>query len=59
MTLFGAQSGYGQGSEDVDVRLLDEQEFSVYNFEAADVASAWKHFELCETECKRLLEQQT
>ncbi|MGB9195512.1 MAG: glycine--tRNA ligase subunit alpha [Terriglobales bacterium] len=40
-----------------DVRLLDEQEFSVYNFEAADVASAWKHFELCETECKRLLER--
>ncbi len=40
-----------------DVRLLDEQEFSVYNFEAADVASAWKHFELCEAECKRLLER--
>ena len=40
-----------------DVRLLDEQEFSVYNFEAADVSSAWKHFELCEAECKRLLER--
>jgi len=40
-----------------DVRLLDEQEFSVYNFEAADVASAWKHFELCETECKGLLDR--
>jgi glycyl-tRNA synthetase alpha chain len=40
-----------------DVRLLDEQEFSVYNFEAADVASAWKHFELCEAECKRLLDR--
>jgi glycyl-tRNA synthetase alpha chain len=40
-----------------DVRLLDEQQFSVYNFEAADVASAWKHFELCEAECKRLLER--
>ena len=38
-----------------DVRLLDEQQFSTYNFEAADVASAWKHFELCETECKGLL----
>jgi glycyl-tRNA synthetase alpha chain len=23
----------------------------------ADVASAWKHFELCETECKGLLDQ--
>jgi len=40
-----------------DVRLLDEQEFSVYNFEAADVASAWKHFELCEAECKGLLDR--
>jgi glycyl-tRNA synthetase alpha chain len=40
-----------------DVRLADEQQFSVYNFEAADVQSAWKHFELCEAECKRLIEQ--
>ena len=40
-----------------DVRLADELQMSVYNFEAADVASAWKHFELCEAECKRLLEQ--
>ena len=38
-----------------DVRLADEQQFSVYNFEAADVQSAWKHFELCEAECKALL----
>jgi glycyl-tRNA synthetase alpha chain len=40
-----------------DVRLVDEQQFSTYNFEAADVASAWKHFELCETECKALLDR--
>jgi glycyl-tRNA synthetase alpha chain len=39
-----------------EVRLADEQQFSVYNFEAADVASAWKHFELCEAECKGLLD---
>jgi len=39
-----------------DVRLADEQQFSVYNFEAADVQSAWKHFELCEAECKRLID---
>ena len=38
-----------------EVRLADEQQFSTYNFEAADVASAWKHFELCEAECKTLL----
>ena len=40
-----------------DVRLADEQQFSVYNFEAADVPSAWKHFELCEAECKRLIDR--
>ncbi|MBI3646264.1 MAG: glycine--tRNA ligase subunit alpha [Acidobacteriales bacterium] len=40
-----------------DVRLADEQQFSVYNFEAADVQSAWKHFELCEGECKALIER--
>src|SRR6266480_3508402 len=38
-----------------DVRLADELQFSVYNFELADVEKAWKHFELCEMECKGLL----
>ena len=40
-----------------DVRLADELQFSVYNFEVADVEKAWKHFELCEAECKALLEK--
>ena len=40
-----------------DVRLADELQFSVYNFELADVEKAWKHFELCEAECKSLLAQ--
>jgi len=40
-----------------DVRLADEQQFSVYNFEMADVEKAWKHFELFEAECKSLLDQ--
>ena len=40
-----------------DVRLADELQFSVYNFEAADVEKAWKHFELYEAECRGLLEQ--
>ncbi len=40
-----------------DVRLADEQQFSVYNFEEADVQSTWKHFELCEAECKKLIER--
>ena len=40
-----------------DVRLADELQFSVYNFEDADVESAWKHFDLYEAECKRLIEK--
>jgi glycyl-tRNA synthetase alpha chain len=40
-----------------DVRLADEQQFSVYNFEAADVGKTWKHFELWEAECKELLDR--
>ena len=42
-----------------DVRLADEQQFSVYNFEDADVESAWKHFDLYEAECRRLVEKYT
>jgi glycyl-tRNA synthetase alpha chain len=40
-----------------EVRLADELQFSVYNFEAADVESAWKHFSLYEEECKLLLKE--
>src|SRR6478736_2725016 len=40
-----------------DVRLADELQFSVYNFEFADGEKAWKHFELCESESKGLLEK--
>jgi len=47
----GRVSTYG------DVRLAEEQQFSVYNFETADVEKAWKHFELYEAECKSLLDQ--
>ena len=39
------------------MRLADELQFSVYNFEMADVEKTWKHFELYETECKALIEQ--
>ncbi len=38
-----------------EIRLQDELQFSVYNFELADVEKAWKHFELYEAECKALL----
>jgi len=40
-----------------DVRLADELQMSVYNFELADVEKAWKHLELYESECKALLDQ--
>ena len=45
----------GQEVKYGDVRLADELQFSVYNFDDADVKSAWKHFELYEDECKSLL----
>jgi glycyl-tRNA synthetase alpha chain len=39
-----------------EVRLADEVQFSVYNFETADVEKAWKHFDLYEAECKALMD---
>jgi glycyl-tRNA synthetase alpha chain len=39
-----------------EVRLADELQFSVYNFEAADVEKTWRHFDLYEAECKALVE---
>jgi glycyl-tRNA synthetase alpha chain len=38
-----------------DVRHADELQFSVYNFEMADIATLWQLFELHEKECRRLL----
>ena len=46
----------GQVTKYGDVRLADELQLSVYNFEMADVEKTWKHFELCEAECKALLD---
>ena len=39
-----------------EVRLAEELQFSVYNFEQADVAKLWQHLDLYEAECKALLE---
>jgi glycyl-tRNA synthetase alpha chain len=39
-----------------DVRLADEQQFSVYNFEAATVESQWGHFNQYERECATLID---
>jgi glycyl-tRNA synthetase alpha chain len=38
-----------------DVRYLDELQYSVYNFEMADIPTLWKLFELHEGEAARLL----
>ena len=38
-----------------EVRMADEVQFSVYNFEVADVKSLWEHFRLYEQECELLL----
>ena len=40
-----------------DVRLKEELQFSVYNFEMADVPKLWEHFNLYESEAKALLDQ--
>jgi len=45
----GAVMTYG------DVRYQEELQFSVYNFEDADVEKTWKHLELYEAECEGML----
>ena len=47
----GAPVTYGQ------VRLAEELQFSVYNFEFADVSKLWQHFSLYEEEAKSLLDK--
>ena len=49
--LTGAAITYGE------VRLAEELQFSVYNFEDADVPKLWEHFNLYEAEAKSLLAQ--
>jgi glycyl-tRNA synthetase alpha chain len=46
----GAEMTYG------DVRFTDELQFSVYNFEMADVTKLWEHLKLYEAECQALLD---
>src|SRR5271167_2575945 len=38
-----------------DIRLEEELQFSVYNFEAAEVEKLWEHLRLYEAECQMLL----
>ncbi len=39
-----------------DVRFADERQFSVYNFEMADIGTLWELFALHEKECQRLID---
>ena len=47
----GRELTYGQ------VRLYEEQQFSAYSFDYADIPSLWQHLNLYEAECKALLER--
>ena len=49
----GRETKYG------DVRHAEELQFSVYNFECADVEKTWEHLRLYEAECKALIERYT
>ena len=40
-----------------DVRLADEEQYSVYNFEKADVEKLWAHFAAYESECQALVDE--
>jgi len=66
MYLQGVDNGYelnfngGEGASKVtygDVFLQNEQEFSRYNFEAADTDMLFRHFDDAEGECRALLEK--
>jgi glycyl-tRNA synthetase alpha chain len=46
---------WAPGFKYADVRLADEEQFSVYNFETADIAALWVEFELHEKEALRLI----
>ena len=54
--VWSREPGTGRVTSYRDVRLAEELQFSVYNFERADVEKTWKHFELYEGECKALIE---
>jgi glycyl-tRNA synthetase alpha chain len=40
-----------------EIRLAEEEQYSAYGFDYADVGSLWKHLDLYEAECLRLLSQ--
>jgi glycyl-tRNA synthetase alpha chain len=40
-----------------EIRLAEEEQYSAYGFDYADVGSLWKHLDLYEAECLKLLER--
>jgi glycyl-tRNA synthetase alpha chain len=40
-----------------DIRLPDEEQYSVYNFEKADVGKLWQHLSAYEAECQALVSE--
>ena len=55
--IWARNPGTGETVTYGDVRLAEEVQFSVYNFELANIDSLWKHFNLYEAEAKSLLDQ--
>ncbi len=49
-------AGTGRAVTYGEVRLPEELQFSVYNFEYADVEKLWEHLRLYEAECQSLVE---
>src|SRR5579875_1450415 len=47
---------WAPGVKYAEVRLADEEQFSVYNFELANIDALWEDFDLHEKECQRLLD---
>ncbi len=46
---------WAPGFKYADVRLAEERQFSIYNFELASVEALWDEFNLHEAECQRIL----
>ena len=55
----GAGGAPGRAITYGEVRQLEEVQFSVYNFEDADVGKLWQHLKLYEEECQLLLKRFT
>ena len=53
----GVNGNSGRSITYGEVRQLEEVQFSVYNFEDADVGNLWQHLRLYEEECQALLKR--